>query len=229
MALFCVAVLVGLPRVDLLHDQTVVSHQRLISPSKLLSIRQVVHGRAHPVRAMALGHSSQFPECLLQPLAEALEALGKTDRGRLPVRVGEHEMIDHMVEGLACQGHVQARHVGEVGRAQTAGIMGLREEHLLGRPARPPAIDESDVEASATDRCGTDLDIAAEARRTGCWPASPGLSSSFSRTSSQTSAKGSCPRPPRSRPDAPARWGACRGLDTSVPSSRPCPPSTPRP
>ena len=43
-------------------------------------------------------------------------------------------MIDHVVEGLACQGHVQAGHVCEIGRTQTAGMMGLREEHLLGRP-----------------------------------------------------------------------------------------------
>ena len=43
-------------------------------------------------------------------------------------------MIDHVVKGLACQGHVEARHVGKVGSAETAGIMGLREEHLLGRP-----------------------------------------------------------------------------------------------
>ena len=43
------------------HDQTIVGHQRLISPSKLLPIGQVIHGRAHSVRAMALGHPSQFP------------------------------------------------------------------------------------------------------------------------------------------------------------------------
>src|SRR5271157_4501103 len=38
-------------------------------------------------------------------------------------------MIDHVVEGLACQGHVQAGHVCEIGRTQTAGMMGLRAEH----------------------------------------------------------------------------------------------------
>ena len=84
VTLFGVAVLVGLPGVDFLHDQTVVIHQRLISPSELLAIGQVVHGRAHAIRAMALGHPSQFPQRLLQPLAEALEALGEADRGRSP-------------------------------------------------------------------------------------------------------------------------------------------------
>src|SRR6516164_791203 len=44
-----------------------------------------------------------------------------------------------MVEGLARQGDVQAGHVSEIGCTQTARIMSLREEHLLGRPClRPP-------------------------------------------------------------------------------------------
>ena len=42
-------------------------------------------------------------------------------------------MIDHMIEGLTRDGDAQVRHVDEVGRTESTGIVDLCEEHLLGR------------------------------------------------------------------------------------------------
>ena len=47
-----------------------------------------LHRRRQPIGAMALGHAAQFPQGVLHPFAETLQALRKTDRARLPVRIG---------------------------------------------------------------------------------------------------------------------------------------------
>jgi hypothetical protein len=135
-----VTVLVRVVRLDLLTDQPVMIHQALVTPRELLPLRQVVHRRAQPVRAMPLRHAAQFPQRILQAATQALEALRKTDRRRLPVRVGQHEVVDHVVERLPRDGYAQAAHPCEVRRRQPARLVHLGEEDLLGRPVqRPPA------------------------------------------------------------------------------------------
>jgi hypothetical protein len=52
-----VAILVGVGRLDLLPDQSVMGQQRLVTPGELLGIRQVVHRRTEPVGAVPLGHA----------------------------------------------------------------------------------------------------------------------------------------------------------------------------
>ncbi len=91
---------------------------------------------------MDLGHAAQLPQRVLQPVAEALEALGETDRTRLPIGVGEHEVVDHVRERRPRHRHAELGAVGEVAGAQPAGLVDLAEEHLLGRAVqRPPALD----------------------------------------------------------------------------------------
>ena len=137
-----VAVLVGVARLNLLPRQSVMGQQRLVAPGELLRVGQVVDRRAQPVGAMALRHAPQLPQGVLQPRAEALEALRKADRGRLPVGVGQHEVVHQVRERLALDSHAQRRHVREVAGAQAAGLMHLGEEDLLGRPAlRAPTLD----------------------------------------------------------------------------------------
>jgi hypothetical protein len=135
-----VAVLMRLARLDLLPAQPVISQQPLITLSELAPLRQVVHGRAQPIRPVPLRHGPQLPQRILQPFAQALEALREADRHRLPVRVGQHEVVDHVPERLPLDGHAQVVHVREIRRRQPARLMHLREEHFLGRPRRgPPA------------------------------------------------------------------------------------------
>ena len=81
---------------------------------------------------MHLGNSSQFPEGVLEPLAEALETLGKADCGSLPIGIGQNKVIDHVIKRFAGQRDVQVVHVREVGGSQLAGPMDLIEKDLLG-------------------------------------------------------------------------------------------------
>jgi len=69
----------------------------------------------------------------LEPLAEALETLGKADGGALPIGVGQDEVIDQVIKRLATQGDLQVVHVCEVGSTHLAGVVDLVEEDLLGR------------------------------------------------------------------------------------------------
>lgn len=103
-----VAVLAPFSRLRLLRDQAVVGDQARIPPRELLLLRKVVHRQAHPVGAMPSRNAAQFEQRLLQPLRQTLEALGKTDRRRFPVRIGQHEVIKQMLERLTPDGHSQA-------------------------------------------------------------------------------------------------------------------------
>lgn len=129
--LFDVAVLAPFPRLRLLRDQTIVRYQARIPTRELLLLRKVVHRQAHPVGAMASRNAAQFEQRLLQPLRQALKALGKTDGRRFPIRIGQHEMIKQMIERLTTYCHSQAIARGEVRRRQPTRMMDLREEHLL--------------------------------------------------------------------------------------------------
>jgi hypothetical protein len=139
-----IAVLIAFARLRLLHRQAVMRHQALVALGELLALRQVVDRAAEAVGAMPCGHAAQLPQRILQTVAQAGETLGKADRHRLPVRVGQHEVVHQVLEALAGDRHVQAAHVCEVRGAQPAGMVHLAEEHLLGRPAcGPPCLDTS--------------------------------------------------------------------------------------
>ncbi len=85
------------------------------------TIAKVVHRGGEPIGAVHLGNSSQFPEGVLKPLAEALEALGKADRAGLPIGVGQDKVIDHVIKRLAGERNSQIVHVREIRGSQLAG------------------------------------------------------------------------------------------------------------
>jgi hypothetical protein len=114
MRRFRVAVLVTRRRVRLLHHQAVMPRQLLVTSRELTLVRQVVHRRAQPIAAMPLGQAAQLPQRILQALAQTLETLREADRHRLPVRVGQHEVIHQVVERLTADGHAQLVHRCEV-------------------------------------------------------------------------------------------------------------------
>jgi hypothetical protein len=134
MALLDVAVLVGLSRPDRLGFEAVVRHQGLVPPGERAGVRVAADRRGQAVGAVPPGNPSQFPQGVLQPFAEALEALGEADRAGLPVGVRQHEVIDQVVERLAGDGDAEFGHVGEVRGGEPPRLVGLCEEHLLGRP-----------------------------------------------------------------------------------------------
>jgi hypothetical protein len=142
MALFGVAVLVGVTGLDGLALQTVVPQQGLVSLREGRSLGPRWHGRRQPVGAMQQRHAAQFPEGILQAFAEALIALGETDRACLPVRVRQHEVVDQVVERRAEDGHPQLGAVREVTGTQPSRRMDLVEEDLLGLAVQgPPGLD----------------------------------------------------------------------------------------
>ena len=134
MTLLDVAILVGLSRLDRLAFEPIMREQSLVASSEHLGLGIAVDRRGQAISAVPPGDSSQFPQGVLQALAEALEALGETDGAGLPVGIGEHEVIDHVVERLAEDGDAELGHAGEVALREPARLMNLCEEHLLGWP-----------------------------------------------------------------------------------------------
>ncbi len=134
MALLDVAIFVGLSRLDRLSFEAVMSEQCLVFMSKHVGFRVVIDRRRQAIGAVSRGDSSQFPQGVLQALAEALEAFGEADSTGLPVGIGEHEVIDQVVEGLAEDSDLELGHAGEVRFGEPPGLMDLSEKDLLGRP-----------------------------------------------------------------------------------------------
>src|SRR3954462_6269645 len=131
MTLLDVAILVGLSRLDRLSFEAVMRQQCLVSPSEHFGFGIAVDRRGQAISAVPPGDSSQFPQGVLQALAEALETLGETDGAGLPVGIGEDEVIDHVVERLAEDGAAELGHAGEVALGEPTRLMNLREEYLL--------------------------------------------------------------------------------------------------
>lgn len=120
---------------DGLGPQTVVVQQRLVTLLEGLGgFDARLHGRRQAIGAVPLGGATQLPQGVLQPLAEALQALREAQGRRLPVGVGQDEMIEQVVERQPVDGHAQVSAMGEVAGTQTTGVMHLGEEDLLGRP-----------------------------------------------------------------------------------------------
>ena len=104
MRRFDIAVLVGLSGIDPLADQAVVRQQIAVSGLKFPRRRVVVHRGGQAVAPMPSRHTTECVQSVLQSIGECLERFGHADAHRLPVRVGENEMVNHVVEGLACDG-----------------------------------------------------------------------------------------------------------------------------
>jgi hypothetical protein len=157
MTLLDVAILVGLSRLDRLAFELVMREQSLVSSSEHLGFWVAVDRGGQAIGAVSPGNSSQFPQCVLQTLAETLETLGEADGAGLPVGVGEHEVIDHVVERLPEDGDAELGHAGEVALGEPPRLMDLGEEDLLGRPFEDTPLFDSALQA-------TELDVGEAAR-----------------------------------------------------------------
>lgn len=151
VALLDVAVLVGLSGLDCLAFEAVVREQSFVSSSEHLGFRIAVDRGGQAIGAVPPGNPSQFPQGVLKTFAEALEALGEADRAGLPVGVRQDEVIDQVVERLAGDGDAESAHVGEVTLGESPRLVGLCEEHLLGRPFEGPPPFDSPLQATELD------------------------------------------------------------------------------
>ena len=144
-----VAVLVRLTHIDPLARHTVMVQQGLIPSPKLALLGEVVDRRAETVTPMPSGHSSQFPEGVLQAVRQRLEGLRRTQRHRFPVRIREHEMIRQVLESLADDRDSQRVHLREVGSGQIARMMHLTEHHFPSRTAGHPPMSDASFQGPA--------------------------------------------------------------------------------
>jgi hypothetical protein len=139
-----VTVLVALAGLNRLPAEAVVPQQGLVASLEHVGVGPRLHRRRQPVGAMHLGYAAQLPQGVLQALAEALQTLRETDRARLPIRVGEHEVVNQVREGTAGNRHPQFIAVRKVRSGQPAGVVDLSEEDLLGWALlSPPPLDPS--------------------------------------------------------------------------------------
>lgn len=116
---------------------------------ELAGRRQVVHGRGQRITAVPTRHAAQFPQRILQAVGQRLERLGGAQRHRLPVRVGQHKVVHHVIEPLAGDRDVQRVHVGEVGRREVAGVVDLAEHDGLPRAVGGPPLPHATLERAA--------------------------------------------------------------------------------
>jgi hypothetical protein len=144
MTLLDVAVLVGLPGSNGLGLQAVMGQKRPVSLREPLGIGVGLDRGAEAVGAVLPWDPSQFPQGVLQPVAEALPTLREADRAGLPVRVGQDEVVDQVVERRARDGDAEFGHVRKIRGAELPRLVDLCEEHLLGRPFEgAPLLDPS--------------------------------------------------------------------------------------
>jgi hypothetical protein len=119
-----------------------VPQQGLITLLKGLPIAARRHRRGQRIGAMHLRHTAEFPKGILQPSAQTLEALRKADHARLPVRVGQHKVVNQVRKRLAANGDLQAAAMRKVRGTQPPRFMNLSEEHFFGRAVQgPPLFD----------------------------------------------------------------------------------------
>jgi hypothetical protein len=114
MSLFAIAVLVATRRVGCLRHHAIMFHQRLVIPREHFRVSVWMHRQRHAIGPMSLGHTSQGPQGVLQTFAQTGKTLRETDRHMFPVRVGQHEVIHHVLEALPLDGHREVVHVREV-------------------------------------------------------------------------------------------------------------------
>jgi hypothetical protein len=93
--------------------------------------------------------AAEFPKRLLQTVGQSLERLRRTDIHRLPVRVGQHEVVHQVIERLPCNGDAQIVHVGEVRRSEIPGVMDLPEHDRAVRPRQGSPLTHPSLESPA--------------------------------------------------------------------------------
>jgi len=125
--------------------------QRFVSASEHLGAGIAVDRGSQAIGPVSLGDSSQFPQGVLETIAEALEAFGKADSAGLPVGVGEHEVIDHVVESFAKDGDTELGHAGEITLGEPPRLVNLREEHFFGRPFEGAPLFDPPLQATELD------------------------------------------------------------------------------
>ena len=93
---------------------------------------EIAEGGRQAVGPMLPRCATERPQRILQPFGQGDEALAtEHDMGVLKPAIGQPEVVEAMIERRSGNGDPQLAHVGEVGQADLAGLVGLAEDDLL--------------------------------------------------------------------------------------------------
>ena len=88
--------------------------------------------KADAVAAVVERRPAKGPECVLQPFGQGDEALAAENNvGVFEAGPGKPEVVEQMIEWLACDRHAQATHIGKIRQSKPARLVNLAEDHLL--------------------------------------------------------------------------------------------------
>jgi len=109
----------------------------LVDPGIVIEIAE---RRREAVGTMLERHATEREERVLQANRQCGETLSAEHRfGMLPGRIGQHEVIQPMVQRLAGNADAGIGHVGEIRQRLLSGNMVLTEDHLaIGTVLRAP-------------------------------------------------------------------------------------------
>ena len=144
-------VLVGQAPIVARDRHAVMGAQRPVAFGHVLNLvlAQVAEGGRQAVGAVLAGRAAEMPERALQAFGERREALAAEHHpGMGEARPGQPEVVEHVIERPAGDGHAERRHVGEVRQAALAGFVLLAEDHfpvgaVLGAPDADPSLQRA--------------------------------------------------------------------------------------
>jgi len=143
----------SLDRAVLMGDAAVVAGRphAVMGTKILVPVRQIIprvpieiaEGGRQTVGPMLPRRADERPQGILQPFGQGDEALAtQHDMGVLKPGIGQPEVVEAVIERRSGDADAQLAHVGEVGEADLAGLVGLAEDHfLLLAVDRPPGPD----------------------------------------------------------------------------------------
>jgi hypothetical protein len=170
----------------------VVLHEGLVAKGPIfpLFFAQLPHSCTQVVGAVLLWNPTQLPERFLDPLSQGLEGFAKADARCFCIGGRQHKVIDHVWEGLPCNGDAQILHLGEIRLCSLARLVSLLKDDLLLRsmhsaPSCKMPLQGSDLSRSRAT--GMLLDIRNANKGDPC---NAGSRSSWEMTQSQSSSNG---------------------------------------
>ena len=94
-------------------------------------------------------HATEFPQGVLQTIGKSLKRLGHADTHRFPVRVGQDEVVDQMVERLTSDRDAEGIHVREIGGGEISGLMHLSKDGEFARSVATPPLPDAAFKRAA--------------------------------------------------------------------------------
>jgi hypothetical protein len=155
---FDIPVLVGTPSVRALRFAVVVLHQRCVPIRQRLATGVISHGCRQRIRTMPLGHSTEFPERLLNAGTECFKRFGKAQRHGFHIAVRQDAVVQRMIESRSGDRDPQLIADREVTGCQPPRMMDLAEEDRLAWTVKASPLRHTPFKR-ASSRIGKPTDV----------------------------------------------------------------------